>query len=1695
MLINLFLKDQSNLEKDLKNFVLYLRNDIEKGIAYVINEEVLRIGSVHSVSLIKNNDLIQWQVIFEHAFIKSIQRADIIKINELFSLWIEFHQKGQRLSIKGMSKIYCYGYNNLDEQCDPCQDNVEKPECYICGQNGLLKRVSGYHEMYVHVLCAIFDPNIWVRDYHTMSFSLQNKIDKKTKEKCQNCDNQGAQIKCQDCTTFAHPHCILKEKVEKELQLIENQQWIFNLKFHDSDLDPSIIDVGNQEIQNELYDIQEAFQNAIEMIYEIPQQNENLIIKLKDEVQFNLETIFENYSLPKSNENCWSSENKVESYCQSHMESHMIFCICRKSLNNSQMVQCDHCYEWFHFGCIKKRLIKEESYVCEACKRWSIKRCKIDIDDPQLLSLEDLLIPNDIYKVHLLDLLPILLYMEAIMRRLQRLPLSKADFKNLKLIKQFLASMPIKSSAEIQLDKILLRQKLLEELKQQMLFIIPVQLEKNKSFFEELIIQLKNKGYLFEKYERKDFKSFILSRKQIKFKIKKGINDGYLVANTFNLLEENLVDIEKLFIYQNQNLFQLINRYIVSQNIKNQFKQLFNVTKFQWDIPCIESQLELILFKQYILMKNQKSKPFIEKLIELKKMAYKSNITMGCIKLIEKIIEECLILENVNIQTNLQQIIEFPFNSDKLLNNIQSHFETQLIEEFTIDLEQKILKNCHLTEREYMGLYSFENIKKAAQRSQIIGQVFNQLVEINEKFSNQEKITNEFCTEMLNLTENCLLTTEYIENQKIKLRQFKEFDKKLKEILSIKELEEIENKCKVYGFELETESRMRELIQARNIVERKGSIIDNLDQYRYLKSRELEEYIELIQQQIEFIRQFYYIAYNHQENLQIMLQKVKEIKDLDFSNELISQVIIPEIVFDEIKQIVQNFRQIHWRYECQRLLNQSNSIEQECGKKRYNIVQVMKLLNCDSQIQDHYYLMQMQKIKSQYENWLQTLREFELQLQSCKAPEQYLLIKLLNSNQYDDPALQSQLWSFYIQMLWMQKAEEFLESKANVISLRTLINCSHVANIKQNNQLLNKLKENLDVIQNLNQKMKEFQEQRMWWLRNREQINHLQTYKQYYEFLENKLDAEQMNEILMKAKQYSVYKLKELEDDLQEVKIVLYQYNDLVQQQPENNVYIQQLQKTRTFYCRCFLKVQGFSLQLMYNMIKQQSLRNLKLRSSNDSIQERLNEIDLLVVFGGEEWEQKLLGINKQRQRNTNSADLKFIDYSLRDDFEWIGWLKESLKNKSQNKKQLKEEKIEKKKLEQMKVDVILEEERKISRELITKMLHTYKNWRKVNEQSIMNLEAQIFMEMRGDKEKYLKEIDKIKSIIKLNIQKDLLYEEMRKIKYQGVKNNAQKQQKRIVQKQQQQQQNNKIVKITSQSIIPQIICKKLIEQIEPKQQNQIEVQNKIGNETQQQQNVDYQIEGSKIEEKQVLMNIGELNIMLKKKSNENRDSWLIRPSLLTYDHNQTQYFPRTELITVTCETYSSVKTVIEYLTQKNTQFRMIIGWVYSKNIAVAGDIFNLADKLKYSKQCVGTKQGNVGLTLIYYDFLKKLKPVTKWILLRDQFENEQIMSNLQNYHTLEKFKARLCFVYYIKECKICINTIISQPVDYIDVMEEPKLKNIIDDYKCLQKQHSIKSNNVDQIKEENKDGDVQQNQSIHTMLMEIPNIFTLLNQ
>lgn len=41
----------------------------------------------------------------------------------------------------------------------------------------------------------------------------------------------------------------------------------------------------------------------------------------------------------------------------------------------------------------------------------------------------------------------------------------------------------------------------------------------------------------------------------MKFKIEKGINDGYLVETTFNLLDENIIDAHKLFIHPNETLF------------------------------------------------------------------------------------------------------------------------------------------------------------------------------------------------------------------------------------------------------------------------------------------------------------------------------------------------------------------------------------------------------------------------------------------------------------------------------------------------------------------------------------------------------------------------------------------------------------------------------------------------------------------------------------------------------------------------------------------------------------------------------------------------------------------------------------------------------------------------------------------------------------------------------------------------------------------------------------------------------------------------------------------------------------------------------------------------------------------------------------------------------------------------------------
>jgi hypothetical protein len=46
----------------------------------------------------------------------------------------------------------------------------------------------------------------------------------------------------------------------------------------------------------------------------------------------------------------------------------------------------------------------------------------------------------------------------------------------------------------------------------------------------------------------------------------------------------------------------------------------------------------------------------------------------------------------------------------------------------------------------------------------------------------------------------------------------------------------------------------------------------------------------------------------------------------------------------------------------------------------------------------------------------------------------------------------------------------------------------------------------------------------------------LVSYKSFYKYLESKPDAEQINEIYCLAKEYPMFKVKDLKEDLQEVK-------------------------------------------------------------------------------------------------------------------------------------------------------------------------------------------------------------------------------------------------------------------------------------------------------------------------------------------------------------------------------------------------------------------------------------------------------------------------------------------------------------------------------------------------------------------------------
>jgi len=69
--------------------------------------------------------------------------------------------------------------------------------------------------------------------------------------------------------------------------------------------------------------------------------------------------------------------------------------------------------------------VKDETYICEACKIWQKKRNKLDIENPSLMDFEDIIIPKEVNILHLIDIIPLMLYMESLMNKLPKIALSQ----------------------------------------------------------------------------------------------------------------------------------------------------------------------------------------------------------------------------------------------------------------------------------------------------------------------------------------------------------------------------------------------------------------------------------------------------------------------------------------------------------------------------------------------------------------------------------------------------------------------------------------------------------------------------------------------------------------------------------------------------------------------------------------------------------------------------------------------------------------------------------------------------------------------------------------------------------------------------------------------------------------------------------------------------------------------------------------------------------------------------------------------------------------------------------------------------------------------------------------------------------------------------------------------------------------------
>lgn len=132
------------------------------------------------------------------------------------------------------------------------------------------------------------------------------------------------------------------------------------------------------------------------------------------------------------------------------------------------------------------------------------------------------------------------------------------------------------------------------------------------------------------------------------------------------------------------------------------------------------------------------------------------------------------------------------------------------------------------------------------------------------------------------------------------------------------------------------------------------------------------------------------------------------------------------------------------------------------------------------------------------------------------------------------------------------------------------------------------------------------------------------------------------------------------------------------------------------------------------------------------------------------------------------------------------------------------------------------------------------------------------------------------------------------------------------------------------------------------------------------------------------LLSLGELSIEWKKSKLE------IKALLLTQDDPAKIHAMPDQIkdFHVCADLHSSAQQALDYFAsaRKDPKFRCVLGWVYSADLHEARHLFNLAQKLKQTKQCIGDKQNDskLGIAIMYNDptlhRLFKLSP--KWVVL-----------------------------------------------------------------------------------------------------------------